>query len=111
MPKVTYTSNRKNVNKEMARLFDLTLTGAGEIVSTAARLLVPVDTGRLRNSIEYQVALQDQEVIIGSPVEYAPHQELGTSKMKAQPYLKPGMLKSAPAINAMAKKVFRGGFK
>lgn len=111
MANVTYKSNRKNVDTELARLFYMTLTGAGEIVSSSAKLLVPVDTGRLRNSIEYQVAPADREVIIGSSVEYAPMQELGTSKMKAQPYLKPGMLKSASSINALAKRIFGGGFK
>lgn len=111
MSNVQYKSNKKSVDTELARLFDLVLTGAGEIVRSNAVLLVPVDTGRLRNSIEYQPNPSEREVIIGSNVEYAPYQELGTSKMKAQPFLKPGMLKSATAINQLAKKVFGGGFK
>ena len=111
MANVTYKSNRKNVDTELARLFYLTLTGAGEIVSGKAKQLSPKDTGRLINSIDYQVNPADREVIIGSPLEYAPYQELGTSKIGAQPYLKPGMLKSASSINALAKKIFGGGFK
>lgn len=43
--------------------------------------------GTLRNSITF--AVRDDEVYIGSNVEYAPFVELGTSKMKAKPFLKP----------------------
>lgn len=46
-----------------------------------------VDTGRFRNSLNFKV--NNNEVIIGSGVEYAEYLELGTSKMKARPTLKP----------------------
>lgn len=48
---------------------------------------VPVDTGRLKNSISHRV--KGNAAKIGSNVEYAAWVELGTCKMKAQPYLKP----------------------
>lgn len=53
-----------------------------------AKLICPVDTGRLRNSISHTQADQDTE-IIGTNVEYAPYVELGTQRQRAQPYLKP----------------------
>lgn len=111
MNNVRYTSNRLSVDTELRRLFDITLTGAGELVRSKAVLLTPVDTGRLRNSIDYQVNPEEREVIIGTPVEYAPMIELGTSKQKAQPFLKPGLIQSAIAINRLAKRVFGGGFR
>lgn len=49
----------------------------------------PVDTGRLRNSITHEVDMSEQAAIIGSNVEYAAYVELGTSKQKPQPYLRP----------------------
>lgn len=48
---------------------------------------MPVKTSRLRNSIDYEVSGDD--VYIGTNVEYAPYQELGTSKgISAKHFLK-----------------------
>lgn len=49
----------------------------------------PVDTGRLRASITHILMPDESAVYIGTNVEYAQAVELGTSKQKAQPYLKP----------------------
>lgn len=46
-------------------------------------------TGRLRNSITHVAMEENRTVYIGTPVEYAAFVELGTSKMKPRPYLKP----------------------
>lgn len=54
-----------------------------------AVLLCPVDTGNLRSSIT--PASDDTRAVIGTNVEYAPYVELGTSKMKEQPYLRPAI--------------------
>ena len=51
-----------------------------------------VDTGRLRNSIVYEVDGAEQSVKVGSNVEYAPYLEFGTSRMpQGYPYLKPAV--------------------
>jgi HK97 gp10 family phage protein len=72
----------------------------------------PVDTGRLRSSITHGITDIKGDVIIGqvgTNVEYAEHVEFGTSKMQAQPYLRPAVdkaLNKAPAIfEAELKKV------
>lgn len=54
--------------------------------------LVPVDTSRLQKSMTYQVDSSNKRVIVGSPVDYSIFVELGTSKMRAQPYLRPSIL-------------------
>ena len=46
-----------------------------------------VRTGRLRNSIAN--AHDEDSVYIGTNVEYAAFVEIGTTKMKARPYLRP----------------------
>jgi phage gpG-like protein len=46
-----------------------------------------VVTGRLLNSISF--AVDGEDVYIGTNVEYAPYVELGTSRSRAKPYLKP----------------------
>lgn len=48
-------------------------------------------TGHLLNSITYGVDTNEPAVYIGSNVEYAPYVELGTTKMRARPYLKPAV--------------------
>lgn len=55
-----------------------------------AKRLCPVDTGRLRNSITH--TRDKRTAYIGTNVEYGPYVELGTSRQKAQPYLKPAVL-------------------
>lgn len=50
-----------------------------------------IRTGRLRNSITYGVDTEEPAVYVGTNVEYGPYVELGTSKMKARPFLKPAV--------------------
>ncbi len=52
-----------------------------------AKALCPVDTGNLRNSITHTT--DEDSAYIGTNVEYAPYVELGTSRQKAQPFLRP----------------------
>jgi HK97 gp10 family phage protein len=62
-------------------------------VERAAKGLCPVDTGRLRSSINNEIG-QDGEglvAIIGTNVEYAPYVELGTSRMEPQAFLLPAL--------------------
>ncbi len=65
------------------------LTAIGERAVFHARERVPVDTGALRDSIEFTV--DDDGVSVGSDKEYAAAVETGTYKMAARPYLKPAM--------------------
>ena len=57
------------------------------IVQGAAKPLTPLKTGNLRGSITYSIS--GNEGRVGTNVEYAPYVEMGTSKMAAQPYLRP----------------------
>lgn len=56
-----------------------------------AKRLCPVDTGNLRNSITHGFEMDGFVAFIGTDVEYAAYVEYGTSKTKAQPYLKPAV--------------------
>ena len=94
---------------------EMALEMIGQKVEGYAFALAPADTGRLRNSITHVIkategrlytysddagtpysydiggGAAEDEVHIGTNVEYAPYQELGTSKMKAQPFLRPAV--------------------
>jgi len=61
----------------------------GQNAEAYAKAACPVDTGRLRNSISHQS--KEREMQVGTNVEYAPCVELGTSRQKAQPYLRPSV--------------------
>lgn len=64
------------------------------MVEGTAKQTVPVDTGRLRGSISSEVRRAGKSIIkgaIGSGVEYAPFVEMGTSRMDAQPFLRPSI--------------------
>lgn len=55
----------------------------------AAKRHVRVRTGELRDSIGWEV--RGQEMRMGSNVGHALYNELGTSRMSAQPYLRPAL--------------------
>lgn len=82
------------------------LEKAGETVATKARQFVPVDTGRLKNSIRV-VRLkgdpkQNIRVYAGNRLKggpfYAHMVEFGTVKMKAKPFLRPALNSAKAAI-------------
>jgi len=96
----------KAINKAMQRL----LIKAGIIIEGDAITKVPIDTGRLRGSITYAtkgkrsrvrdrakpsdaipIPSQDNEVHIGTNVEYAQHVEYGTVRSAKQPFMRPAL--------------------
>lgn len=60
-------------------------------VQNGARRRVPVDTGRLRNSIAHEIDAGGLNATIGTNTEYAPYVEFGTRRMVDKPYLFPAL--------------------
>lgn len=77
--------------EEIERRVDKELKRSGASVQGNAKQLAPVDTGKLRSSIdtEMKVSPNLRQVFIFSSLYYAAYQEYGTIKNKAQPYLIP----------------------
>jgi len=74
-----------------------------------AKSIAPVDTGNLRASIESRVIRNNDGKItgvVGSNVKYAPFQEFGTSKMGAQPYLRPAVEKNRETVRELLGEGF-----
>lgn len=66
---------------------------SGKVVQEARRL-VPVDTGNLRSSIRFDPNTRTIRAVGGAGGRvYAGYVEFGTSRMKAQPYLRPALAK------------------
>lgn len=65
----------------------------GVLVSNAAKVLCPVDTGRLRASIgvSQTFTARGSVTVVGTNVEYGGFIEYGTSRQRAQPYLRPAL--------------------
>ena len=79
---VTVEVKIDNTNTILENLADVkirALMRCGAIVENYAKQDSPVDTGRLRNSIHHEME-NDDTVDIGTDVEYAIYQELGTSR-------------------------------
>ena len=83
--------NREAFRARLQSAIPAALEEIGLVAEGHAKKKCPVDTGRLRNSITHAVEGGDSggRAVIGTNVEYAAYVELGTSRQKAQPYLKP----------------------
>ena len=73
----------KETLEDATNKIERALTSVGLQAENDVRNVTPVDTGNLRNSITSRVKMDENAVYVGTNVEYAPHQELGTSKMRA----------------------------
>lgn len=86
---------QKDNTKQFTAAMDAALARAMEEVGLVAegyaKAKCPVDTGMLRNSITHIGGKEGNAHVeaIGTNVEYAKYVELGTSRAKEQPYLRP----------------------
>lgn len=81
------------------------LTKIALALDSAAAAATPVDTGMLRNSRGYKVG--SEEVTYGYTADYATFVELGTRKMKAQPFLKPAIEKSMSSFQSIIESAYK----
>jgi hypothetical protein len=106
---VSFVWNGEEVERRAKQLAEKSPFEIGLFVQGQAKLLCPVDTGRLRGSIQvasgtgqraapggnaryddYIKAPADRfETFVGTPVEYANWVEYGTGRNSAQPFLRP----------------------
>lgn len=75
---IEFTDNSKAVLEEFRAACIRALERCGSQAEGYAKDLVPVDTGRLRNSISHAVSEDEMAAYIGTNVEYGVYQELGT---------------------------------
>lgn len=84
---IQITDNSPEVLAAVKTAIKRALWSMGAKAEGYAKEGAPVDTGRLRNSITHQES--DNATVIGSNVEYAAAQELGTSRgITGKHYLK-----------------------
>jgi len=83
-------------------LFQILLAGA-KVILRYALLNTPVDTGFLRST--GQLDREDTSPIVGYAADYATFVEFGTSKMAAEPYLRPAIDEHMDEIETEMMKV------
>jgi HK97 gp10 family phage protein len=73
------------------------------------KLLCPVDTGRLRQSIYTQYNAGNFKAEVGTNVEYSESVEFGTTRQRPQPFMFPAFIKWKPkfidGLNDILKRV------
>ena len=74
---------------------------SGKVVNDEAKATVVVRSGELKDSIEHEGG------IITALADHAKFVELGTHKMRAQPFLRPALINMKERILA----IFKEGFK
>lgn len=103
--RVTYNAFPKII-LGMETLADSIVAKAALDIQAHAQTRAPVDTGRLKNSIQaYKVASAHWRVVVGA--EYGVHVEWGTSRMAAQPYLQPAVNTVRPTFLDAMRQVCR----
>lgn len=100
--------NTEQAAKGITSAIRVALEKIGLLAEGYAQMKCPVDTGNLRASITHEVDAGEKAVYIGTNVEYAPHVELGTSKQKAQPYLRPAATEHVNQYRQVLKNTLGG---
>jgi len=65
----------------------------------------PIDTGRLRNSMHYSKIANGVRIADG--VFYGVYNELGTTRQRPKPFLRPAPFKAWPTIARYAPTIFK----
>ena len=118
------------VKKQAEKLRDRSTFEIGLVVEGQAKQLTPVKTGRLAGSITTQSRTKgtdpdgealssdviqkpasDSEVLVGTPVDYAPYVEYGTVRSVAQPFLRPALNMAYGKVPAIVQKGAKLEFK
>lgn len=77
------------------------------LTETKAKQLAPVDTGRLRSSINGNIATDGFSGTVSTNVDYAVSVEFGTYKSRAQPFLFPAWEENRKGFINSLKNIFK----
>ena len=101
--------NSREISEDIKAALLRGLETCGASAERFAKKLAPYDTGNLRNSITHEVDDGEPAAYIGTNVEYAPYQELGTINMDANPFLKPAVADHANTYRKIIEKELKNG--
>lgn len=101
--------NFDEVRKATYEAHERGLTAVAIIMEAEAVRRVPVDTGNLKATIGHST--DDDAAYCFANAEYAPYQEYGTSRMPAQPYLRPALYDNKKKLKAVYESEISKAFK
>jgi HK97 gp10 family phage protein len=84
---------KDKIQAEVTRRLSVKMEQIGQAVVAEARVLVPVDTGQLRDSIGFIYRQENMTLTVYADKYYALWVELGTRNMAARPFLRPALLR------------------
>jgi len=105
---VKYQSYRRQVKQRMDTAKKNMLDAVGIAAKNYVKFVTPVDTGALRASINYKTS--ENAVHVGSTLtkeDYPVYVEKGTRKMKAQPYIEPGIMLNLGSLRSIARRNYK----
>lgn len=108
MSHMKYKSNLKQVSKALEDAQKKSLEAIGKAGEGYVKLLTPVDTGALRDSVNYKV--DDKSVLVGSTLTseiYPIVMEKGSSRHTAQPYIHPGIHSNLNVLKKIAERHYK----
>jgi len=86
---IKWNVNKKLTEKQAEKVLFNCMLKLHELATINA----PVDTGRLKNSIDiFPTSPGYKEYLLFTPVEYAEANEFGTFKMSAHPFFRPALI-------------------
>lgn len=99
MPTSSFRITRKANPDIMAGMVERSMTNLGGAIAARAQRIVPKRTWALHDSITTKTERRGPKVVTevgagGGDVDYALYVERGTSRQRAQPYLRPALLQS-----------------
>lgn len=94
--------NDKLVKDAVERGMEAGLTEIALRVHATSTQIVPVDTGRLKNSLTWRV--EGPEAEVGTNVEYAERIEYGGSRQAPQGFLRPALDSVGPKMGDIMQK-------
>lgn len=82
-------------------------------VERYAKIVTPVDTGRLRASIATSLGVRDRGItsIVQTNVNYAVFVHEGTKFMRGRPYMKQGVDRAKPEISSFYQKAIQNAMQ
>lgn len=94
-----------NAGPKARRAGSFAIRKAGADIERDAKILSPVDTGDLENSISTTVSDAGMTVEVGPTVDYGIYQEFGTSTMPGTPYLGPASDRHIPLLESAIARI------
>ena len=101
--------NTEEASQGIQRAIDRALEEIGLAAEGYAKRACPVVTSNLRDSITHVVEGSEDAVYVGTDVEYAPYVEMGTSRMAAQPFLRPAATEHDRAYRSILRRNLEDG--